>query len=51
MEYDGAATWSSGCGPHVCAVGGYAGEDDDHAVCADVGLGVGVAELECVSRF
>jgi hypothetical protein len=45
------ASWTAGCRPHVCAVGRYACEEDDEAVCADVGLGGWIAEGEGVCGF
>jgi hypothetical protein len=50
VEDDGAAAGPAGLAPYA-PVGRYAGEEDDHAVGADVGLGVCVAEGERVSGF
>lgn len=51
MEDDGPAAGTAGGAPHVAAVGRDACEEEDEAVCADVGLRVGVAEGKGVGAF
>lgn len=51
MENEGAAAGAARGAPHVCAKGRDGGEEDEHAVCADVGGGGGVAEGEGVCGF
>lgn len=51
MEVQRAAAGAPRGGPHVCAVGGDGGEEDEEPVRADVGRRVGVAEGERVGAF
>ena len=51
MEDYRAAAGASGSRPHVGAVGRDACEEEDHAVCADVNVGVSFTHGEGVGRF